>query len=153
MIGEELLTFLEGPVMTILASRDAAMRPAIGRAVGTRRREGGMLDTMVSRAQWPQLLVNLTEGAPVALTFVRPHDYRSYQLKGFCAGLAPVDEGELAWARAYIAATSKALTALGVTPRQISCWATDIDLMRLRWRPRDLFVQTPGPQAGARVTA
>lgn len=152
MIDSAIAEFVEGAVMTILASRDPGFRPAIGRGVGTRRAAGGhLLDTMVSRAQWPDLLDNLSPGDPLAVTFVAPDDYRTFQIKGILEAITPASDEDRAFTEAYHRDIHRLLTALGVTAGQIGFWLTDVDLYRLRYRPTDVFVQTPGPRAGTRL--
>ncbi|MCB4770825.1 hypothetical protein LGR54_19615 [Ancylobacter sp. Lp-2] len=151
MIEAEVATFIEGAVMTILASRDAAMVAAIGRGVGTRRIDAATFETLVSRAQWPHLLANLQPAAPLAVTFVRAEDYRCYQIKAEVTGLAEAGEEDRARALSYIAAMSARLGALEVPPRPITAWLTDRDLLRIAYRPLALYAQTPGPQAGQRL--
>ncbi|PWR24780.1 hypothetical protein [Zavarzinia aquatilis] len=152
MIDNAIAEFVEGAVMTILASRDQGFHPAIGRGVGTRRAaDGHLLDTMVSRAQWPDLIANLAPGAPLAVTFVAPDDYRTFQIKGVIEAVTPASDGDRAFTHAYHRDIHRVLTALGVTEGQIGFWLTDADLWCLRYRPTDVFVQTPGPRAGTRL--
>ncbi|MFZ2870500.1 hypothetical protein [Zavarzinia sp.] len=152
MIDSAIADFVEGAVMTVLASRNESHHPAIGRGVGTRGAEGGrLLDTMVSRAQWPRLIGNLSPGDPLAATFVAPDDYRTYQVKGVVEMIAPATDDDRAVALAYHRQIHRLLTSLGVTEGQIRFWLTDSDLYRLRYRPTDVFVQTPGPRAGSRL--
>jgi len=152
LVDSAIADFVEGAVMTILASRDERHHPAIGRGLGTRRvGDGRCFDTMVSRAQWPRLVDNLHEGAPLAVTFVKPDDYRTYQVKGVIEAVTPADEDDRALTRAYHGRIFPVLSDLGVTRGQISFWLTDIGLQRLRYRPTDVFLQTPGPRAGARL--
>lgn len=154
MIDSAIAEFVEGAVMTVLASRDEGHHPAIGRGVGTRRVEGGhLLDTMVSRAQWPRLIGNLSPGDPLAATFVAPDDYRTYQVKGVVETITPATDDDHALALAYHRQIHRLLTSLGVTAGQIGFWLTDRDLYRLRYLPTDVFVQTPGPRAGSRLEA
>lgn len=152
MIDSSIAAFLESAVMTILASRDGDFRPAIGRGVGTRCPAGGqVLETMVSRAQWPRLVDNLAPGAPIAATFVKVDDYQTYQVKGIVEEIALASEADQALTRVFHRDVRRALSALGVTEGQIAFWLTDIELHRLRYRVSDLFVQTPGPRAGMRL--
>ncbi|MCF4167047.1 hypothetical protein L2U69_15445 [Zavarzinia compransoris] len=154
MVDTAIASFVEGAVMTILASRDGTFQPAIGRGVGTRcSTDRSLFDTMVSRAQWPRLLANLGPGAPLAVTFVKPDDYRTYQVKGIVEALVPADAADRDVTHAYHGRIRPVLAALGVTAGQISFWLTDADLHRLRYRPTDVYVQTPGPRAGTRLEA
>lgn len=149
MIDDEIASFIEGEVMTIAAARDSSMRATIARFVGTRRHAGsGLLDGFVSRAQWPGQPASLTAGDPLAVTFCRPRDYLTYQLKGQVAETAPASDEEAAFARGYIARMSAALLRLGVPARQCAAWFCGADLMRIRYEPVAIFLQTPGPAAG-----
>ena len=151
LIGRDLTAFIEGPVMTIIAAPDAAGRAAMGRGVGTRGGPDGLFDTMVSRAQWAPLTAAFAPGKGIALTFVRPSDYVTYQLKGVIEAVAETDAADAAWARRYIGGMMTALGAQGVSRAQASEWGTDEDIVRVRYRPAEVFVQTPGPRAGKRL--
>lgn len=150
MIDDELAAFIEGQVMIIASSRNRLMRAAIARLVGTRRLAGsGLLDGFVSRAQWPGLPEDLAAGGPLAVTFCRPQDYLTYQLKGQVKDIAPASDEEAGFARGYIARMSAALQRLGVPARQCAAWFCDADLIRIRYEPVAVFLQTPGPAAGS----
>ncbi|PWR18853.1 hypothetical protein DKG75_17925 [Zavarzinia compransoris] len=149
-----MAAFIEGPVMTVLAARDDALRPSIGRGIGTRCLAGGTLaDTLVPRALWPAVTANLHPGWPLALTFVDAASYQSFQVKAQIEALAPADAADLDLARRYRALVMAKLTALGVTNEQMAWWLSERDLMRVRYRPLDLYRQTPGPGAGSRIVA
>jgi len=149
MIDAQIARFIEGDVMTIAASRDAAMRAEIARVVGTRHCGAGRWESFVSAAQWPGLVADLGPGAPLALTFVRPADYLAYQIKAETEEVAPAGPDDLACARGYIDRMTNALAALGVGERQIAAWLCGMDVVRIRWRPGAVFLQTPGPAAGS----
>lgn len=149
MIDDDITGFIEGAVMTILASRDEAMRAEIARAVGTRRVGGtDLFESFVSRAQWPDFAENLAAGAPLALTFVRPADYLAYQIKAQVTGMEPAGDDETAFARGYIRDTGSVLAAFGISARQRAAWLCDRDLLRIRYQALAIFRQTPGPAAG-----
>lgn len=150
MIDDELAKFIQSEVMIIAASRDNAMRATIARFVGARCLPGsGLVDSFVSRAQWPGLPQNLTSGGPLAVTFCRPQDYLTYQLKAQARTATPASDEETAFARHYIARMTAYLQRLGVPPRQCAAWFCDQDLLRIRCEPVAVFQQTPGPAAGS----
>lgn len=153
MVREELALFLEEPVMMIVATRDAAHVPSIARALGARFAEGGgELEIAVSRAQWPDMVRNAVPGSPLALTFCRPSDYRSYQLKGTVEEARPASRDERARAALYRDEVSVVLMGLGVERHQIDQWLRAEDLVTIRFRAQHAFAQTPGPGAGARLS-
>jgi hypothetical protein len=152
-IGAELARFLEGPVMIILGSVDPAGRPEVGRAVGARVvAPQGRVDLVVSAWQWPGTVANLRATERLAATFSRPADYETYQLKGRAA-LRHADEDDLRLAEGYRTRTQAALEALGLSPGLADHWLAARDPVVLRLGVEEVFVQTPGPRAGAAMGA
>lgn len=144
-----MIAFVQEPVMIILAVKDTAGRPTIARGVGARPSEAGdLVDVFVSRAQWPDLIAGCAAGAPLAVTFCRPANYRTYQIKGPVLETGDIAPDDHALSRRYMEAMRAALIALGVRDRQIDFWITDRDLVRVRFVPSAAFTQTPGPDAG-----
>ncbi|TPM90941.1 hypothetical protein [Mesorhizobium sp. B2-1-3A] len=152
MISKEIDDLLAGPVMILVSTRNAAFRPAIGRGTGAAHVASlGCIDVLVSRTQWPEVVENAALGAPVAVTMVRPHDYRAFQVKGSILAVSPADDADRARAQNYISEMLVVMEALGVTPHQLSHTLVDSDLLRIRFQPTDVFSQSPGPGAGERL--
>jgi len=85
-IDAALATFLESPVMIIVGSCDDGLLPQVARAAGVVvDRAKGRVDLIVSGWQWPQTIANVGRNGQLAVTFARPADYVSYQLKGRAA--------------------------------------------------------------------
>jgi len=138
--------------MILVSTRNAAFRPAIGRGTGAAHIASlGYIDVLVSRAQWPEVVENAGLGAPVAVTMVRPHDYRAFQIKGSILAVSPADDADRARAQNYISEMLVVMDALGVTRDQLSHTLVDRDLLRIRFQPTDVFAQSPGPGAGERL--
>lgn len=154
MIEAGVASFIEGRVMILVATRNAAHRPMIGRGTGARfDAESGRIALLVSASQWPDAVAHALPGQPISATFVVPDSYRAYQIKGPVVDQRPANAIEQARGTAYVAAMLETLNALGVTRLQLSSTLSDRDLVRISFLPRDLFVQTPGPQAGQRLGA
>lgn len=152
MIDAELTALLQEPVMMVFAARSAAGLPALGRALGARpAADGETLDIFTPGAQWGEALSGLAPRSPLAFTFTRPNDYRTFQLKGELVSIAPADAQDIADADRYVAQVAQALAALGVQPQQMAHWLGRGDLMTLRLAPTMAFSQTPGPHAGERL--
>ncbi|QIB33195.1 hypothetical protein [Ancylobacter pratisalsi] len=152
IIDDDIAGFIEGEVMTVLAGRDAGMAATIGRGVGTARVGPDAFETLFSRAQWPQLAHDLHSGAPLAITFAAPSDYRCYQIKAVVLEAGPADaEGQHRAAR-YMADMAARLAGFGVPARPIAVWLCAHDLWRVRYRVREIFTQTPGANAGRKVS-
>lgn len=151
MIDAELAAFVEGKVMVVFGAADAAGKPMIGRAAGARYAGRDEVDVFVSRARWGEVTDELRVGARVAVTFSRPTDYRTFQLKGVLTAITPSAPADVAAAARYIEAVTESLVALGVLQPQVDQWLACDDLITLRFRSGVIFAQTPGPGAGARL--
>lgn len=153
MLGPELADFIESPVMILFATRDEAGRPMIGRGSGVRvDRQSGHLHFIASRSQWPRAVSEALPGRPIATTYVRPADYKAWQIKGRIVAAGMADETHRARGEAYVAEQLARMLALGVTRMQLSSTLSDRDLVCLTIEPQAIFEQTPGPGAGRRLT-
>ena len=149
MIDGSLDTFLAGDVMMVLAACDSEGRASIARGLGAIRRRRSAIDVLYSAEQWPGIAGGLQAGAPVAFTLCDPTDYRTYQIKGDVAELAPADSSDEARAERYCRQMKRVLMGLGVPASQADRWLSPCGIMRLSFRPRVAFHQTPGPNAGS----
>ncbi|MFD2265205.1 hypothetical protein ACFSM5_20045 [Lacibacterium aquatile] len=152
MFDKEIAALMESAVMMIIATRNDAQRAAIGRAVGARLIDGGaFVDIYISGTQWSEAVSNCAPGVPVAFTFCRPTDYRTFQVKGAVVDVAVPDSADIATAGRYITGMGTVMLGLGVTQQQFHHWCTAEGLVRIRLKPHAIFQQTPGPGAGQQI--
>ncbi|WP_454743744.1 hypothetical protein [Cupriavidus necator] len=133
-------------MMIIVGTRDQANRPSIARAVGARAINEEIVEVIVSAWQWPEAMDNLAANGQAAVTFARPADYVSYQLKG-SAQLRAVDSSDLEQSRRYRANIYALFGGLGLRPELVSPWLADRELTVARLRARGLH---PDPRAKGR---
>ncbi len=147
-ISQDLADFMTRPVMIILGTCDAERVPEIARAVGAvvHRREG-FVDLMTSEWQWPRTVANVQADGQLAVTFARPSDYVSYQIKGL-ATVVPTTAEHIAQADHYVKAMTLTLEELGLDPWLVAPWLVSRSLVTLRLAAQAIFVQTPGSKAG-----
>ncbi|WP_332701466.1 hypothetical protein [Devosia sp.] len=149
VVTEELAAFIESPVMIIVGTRNAALVPSIGRAAGARAdRSTSTIDLCVSAWQWPQTVADASETASIAVTFSRPSDYVSYQIKGAVMFVRAPSAHESRWSGDYVVRTSAVLGELGVSTWVIEEWLVGRDLVTIRFLAEEAFIQTPGTKAG-----
>jgi hypothetical protein len=154
LIDGDVASLLSGPVILMGAAAGVAGRPAVGRGSGiTLDRSTGAIDLLVCRAHWPDLVAGAVPGAPIAVSIVRPTDYRAYQVKGPVVAATPADAADHAAVVRCREVTVASLLALGVTTPQLSQIFADQDLVRIRFVPTELFAQSPGPGAGRSLAA
>ncbi len=148
LIDGDLAAFLESPVMIILGTSDGLLRPQIGRGVGASViAPECRVDVIVSNRQWPLAVANVRANGKLAATFARPHDYVSYQVKGF-ASVHEASPLHFARARQYISAVSAVLVRLGLEDWVAAQWFNDEEPLVLSLAVESIYVQTPGRQAG-----
>ncbi|MCW8088181.1 hypothetical protein [Sabulicella glaciei] len=148
LIDAELAGFLESPVMIIVGTGLGGV-PEIGRGLGALVEAGGAaLHLVVSAWQWPRTVSQARESGTIAITFARPTDYVTYQVKGQVEWIGPLTPALHARAARYAAEIAEVLAGLGMSPELTAPWRSKRDLVALRIRPQQAFVQTPGPRAG-----
>jgi hypothetical protein len=148
-IDAALATFLESPVMIIVGSCDDGLLPQVARAAGAVvDRATGRIDLIVSGWQWPQTIANVARNGQLAVTFARPADYVSYQLKGRAA-IIPASTAHRQRAQHYIEVMIETFAGLGLDRAVAASWLVDLEPQVLRLAVETIFVQTPGEKAGS----
>lgn len=148
MVDEKLRAFIESPVMQVLGSVGSDHRCSIGRGSGARfDAASGLLEIAISAWQWPQTIVDLRVRPAISATFMSPLDYTCFQLKGR-ALLRAAAKRDVELARRYIAATYEMMTSIGMPPNSSRAFFSDRELWVASMRVEEVFVQTPGLQAG-----
>ena len=148
LIDAELAAFMESPVMMIVGTCDTSLVPQIARAVGAVVDPAkSRADIIVSAWQWPDTIANIRQTGQLAVTFARPSDYVTYQVKGR-ATVRTASEAHRACAHRYIGAMTATLVALGLDPALILSWLVNREPVVLRLAMEVIFVQTPGETAG-----
>jgi predicted pyridoxine 5'-phosphate oxidase superfamily flavin-nucleotide-binding protein len=149
MVSADLASFLESGVAILVGTRDARLFPECTRGIGARVEAGGEeLTIFLPDAIAARTLANLEENGRVAVGFSRSQDHRSFQVKGHVVALAPARDSDRADVERYRCAWAAELAAVGLPPRitlRMAHWPAHA----VRLRIESVFVQTPGPGAGA----
>jgi hypothetical protein len=150
IIPGELVDFLEAGVSLIVAARDSDGRPVVTRGVGASVHENRREVTVYLHEEWAaSALANLREHFEIAVGFARPIDHFALQLKGTCTRFLAPAEGDRAVVERYHAAYSEQLSMIGL-PRSVTRRFRMWPAVGVTFAVRDIFVQTPGPEAGRR---
>lgn len=153
-IGDELKTFLEGPVSVLVGTRDSRLVPEITRAWGPRVSEDRRrVSLCVPLATSRKTLDNLDANGQIAVTFSLPTNYRTFQLKGRDVTAAEPDSTDLAVVERHRDAFAAVNVPLGQPRCQVEAfWRAEIEtsvlLVKIFFVPEQVFDQTPGPGAG-----
>lgn len=144
----DISSFLASPVTIILGTRGEGFTPDIARGVGLAvLPDAGTVDIMVSRWQWPVAVANLQANGALAMTVSAPQTYQTYQLKGQ-ATVHPASDADIALAARYVRRMLDVFAEFDMTAAFSGNWMSLRDLMVARLTVAEIFIQTPGPQAG-----
>lgn len=151
-LDDAVAEFLAGRRSIIVASRDAANRPSLMRAVGFRLSPDRCeISVLLARSQSLQLLADLGAHGTIAVVFSEPSTHRTLQLKGCDARIEPASAADLAVMAPYAGNFADELLSVGVEPRLARALiaADPEDVVAVRFTPAEIYDQTPGPKAGA----
>jgi hypothetical protein len=152
LIDDAVAVFLAGRRSIIVASRDAANRPSLMRAVGARLSAArDEVTVLLARPQSVQLLADLAASGFIAAVFSEPSTHRTLQLKGRDARIEAAGADDLALLAPYADNLAAELSSIGIEDRLARALiATDPgEVVAVRFTPSEIYDQTPGPKAGA----
>lgn len=149
MIPPELFDYLESGISVLVGTRNDRLFPDGCRAIGARVEDGGRgLTVFLPDATSAGVRANIADNRRIAVGFCRPRDHRSIQVKGTVVELREVDDADRAAIDRYRCELVEEWGWVGVPPHLTErtahrpCWAA-------RLRIESVFLQTPGPGAGA----
>jgi hypothetical protein len=150
IVPTELAEFVHGGVAAIAATRDEAMRPSIVRAWGPEV-DGETVTLCLAAAPDSLAAANLRANGAIAVTFSLPTTYRGVQMKGGVVGeVGEPSEAQLERVRAHAEAFAEQTVQVGLTREQGRRFSRG-PLVSVTFEVTELYDQTPGPGAGARL--
>jgi len=148
-IVSEHAAFMQSGVVLDVATRDHANLPFVTIACGCRA-AGSRVTVFINRVQARKFLLALTGTHAIAVTFGRPSDHRSLQIKGRDAEIHDPLASDTALMRAYVEALAADMQQFGAT-RQLTVGFVNLaanECVAVSFTPYAAFDQTPGPSAG-----
>jgi Pyridoxamine 5'-phosphate oxidase len=151
VLDADLAAFVSSGVAVVVATRDAALRPAITRAWGPEVAADGRSVTLcLNAAPGSRALSNLEDNGAMAATFSLPSSYRTVQMKGQAINLGVPSARQLERVEEHVAAFAEEAEQVGL-PRDFAGRLIAPDFVAVSLRPAELYDQTPGANAGARL--
>lgn len=152
-IPADLVDFLTGGVSVLVGTRDAARRPEATRGVGfVIAPERTRATVYLAERASARALANLADNGEIAVGISRPMDNLTLQLKGRCVHVAQGDAVDRSIPERYHAVFMEQLYLVGF-PRTLVKRFAVWPAVAVTFDVRDIFVQTPGPEAGKRLGA
>ncbi|MGO4394950.1 hypothetical protein AB4Z46_26700 [Variovorax sp. M-6] len=152
LLSPEHIAMIDKGVSAIVASRNAAHRPSLMRAVGAAiAADGSEITVYVSRSQSRQLLQDIAATGHIAVVFSEPLSHRTVQVKARRAELRAATEADHPLLRRYLRSMEYEVGCVGYDipfVRAMLAFALD-DVVAIRFSPTEAFDQTPGPKAGS----
>jgi hypothetical protein len=154
-LNDQILAFLHRAVSIVTSSRDEHLIPSLVRARGWRAvgAPATRLRIFVSSAAAAKLLDDVRRTQRIATAFSHPGTHHAMQFKGTDAIVTAIDaEDAQAIARCVDAFTTQIAT-LGYEEHFLRTFIDPQlgDDVAIEFTPTDVFQQTPGPNAGARL--
>src|SRR5262245_43074100 len=154
MITNELKAFVESGVSIVVGTRDEHLVPEIVRAWGASVSDDRRTICLcVPEATSARTRNNLEENGRIAVSFSRPTDYQTVQIKGEYAGSADPSAGDLLAVERHRNSFASLNESIRI-PRAITeaFWTRELAvssrLVTIRFVAERIFDQTPGPGAG-----
>lgn len=152
-LDHQLLDFIAGPVSIVLSARNQANRPSITRVYGCRPL-AGKLRLFILRNHAVALLEDIAELRCAAAVFSHFRTFQTVQVKGSDAEITGFDADDERYLDAYRDVSMAELMTLGFPGPTVAAYLNsepqDARLV-VSFSPRDVFEQTPGPGAGAKI--
>lgn len=152
LLSPELIAMIDHGVSVIVSSRDAALRPSLMRAVGSRiSADGSEITVYLARSQSAQLLQDMASSGRISVVFSSPTSHRSVQVKGTGIHGRAATAADLPLLRRYLQAMEFEICSIGYRLELVHAMlAFDLDdLVAISFRPSEAYDQTPGPKAGS----
>ena len=151
MLTPDVASFLEGGQCIHLGTRSDALEPGgvivVAVSVDADRSH---VTAFVPKVGSHEVLANLRTNRQAAVCFARPVDDRACQVKGTYVEARSATKKERALVEAQWEESLRQLEQIGI-PRQLWAGYAVWPCLAVRVRVTEVFDQTPGPGAGARL--
>jgi len=148
MLPEEIAEFLASGLSLNVATASRDLEPHGTRAFAAIVEPGREhVAVFVHASAAPALLRDLEQNPRIALTFGRPADHRTGQVKGAFTGSRKAKATERAEVERQTEGFFRSLEFIGISRALMAGW-NPWPAVALRFRADEVFEQTPGPGAG-----
>ena len=139
LLSPEHIAMIDKGVSAIVASRNAAQRPSLMRAVGAAIASDGSEVTV----------------GQIAVVFSEPMSHRTVQVKAREVELRSAVDSDAPVLRRYLRSMEHEIGNVGLSAAfvqaMLGCRLDDV--VAIRFRPSEAYDQTPGPKAGSALPA
>lgn len=152
----EFLAIMAKGVSLMLSSCDHALTPSVMRAMGSRvEAEGRRITAYLGRGQARQLLDDIARTGRLAAVFSQPSTHLTVQLKSRRVRIREARADDEPYLERYLRSMEEEVEAAGFAAvyAQAMLARDPAGLVAVEFEPDEAYDQTPGPQAGRRLSA
>ncbi len=152
-ISDDLLELFASGVTLYVATRDANLAPESTLGVGIRvHQDRHTVTVYLPKSGADATLANLADNSQIAATLTHPPSHRSVQLKGRSCGTREGAEPDREIQEIFRSALVEAFAAVGI-PRTLTRGLPWWPSVAVDFVVSDVYAQTPGPNAGTRISS
>lgn len=150
-ISQDLADFFEGGLSILVGSAAPDNRPECMRAAGTLvDRASDRITIFIPAAGADRTIENLRKSGRIAVTFSRPHDHRTCQVKGRVLNIGKSTREDEKVQERWLGGFVEQLAIVGVSRASARRWRL-YPSHAVEFAVEELFDQTPGPGAGRKL--
>lgn len=156
MLSESTAAFIQSGLSITVVACGERLQPSIAKGCGCSVDPArGQLTVLLFADGAEPVIRDLRRDGRVAVCFSKPSTDQTVQIKGQDAQVLPATAQDLATARRSLDLFAEDLAPLGWQADFVDTlfWRNPSELMAVHFTPASAFDQTPGPQAGAPLTA
>lgn len=154
MIPDRVAEHLHGPSFIQVATRNAELRPAHAHVQGAFVHEDRETVTFyIAEHHAKRMVADLEDNGRVALGAAQA-THEAYQMKGTYVSSRPTNEKDDAIRKAYLENALSGLLAFfpeEIARRLIDVESNFVGSVAITFRVEEIFLQTPGPNAGTKM--
>ena len=155
ILDPETAAFIQHHVSINLAATSADNRAAVTRVYGCRIAPDRCRITLFIPSMYNQsVLENIRATGSIAVVFSRPGTHKTFQLKATDASITEVDKSDLPLIKDYCDSLTQELLSLGYPHAFVQTFVMPQHKAdtAIHFTPLTAFSQTPGPQAGRKLS-
>jgi predicted pyridoxine 5'-phosphate oxidase superfamily flavin-nucleotide-binding protein len=152
VIEPDIVELMESPCALIVGTVDTDGLPDATRGWGVQVLDGGTKVRLLLAANATTTMANLRSTRRIALTATHFVTLQSVQVKGVALVVEGATDADRARFERFCAGCVRALHDMGDAPEQTILRLAPSDVFACIITVDELFDQTPGPEAGARLT-
>ncbi len=148
MIPENLVEFIHGNTFMYIGARNEKLQTTCNRVLGAKvNPDGDSFTCFIPKPVADKLVSYLDACNKSAVTMVTLPSHEAYQFKGTCASIREADDGELAYAQAYLDKMVTFASQFGIPEDFFSNFIVDPSIA-VTIKVEEIYDSTPGPGAG-----